>query len=298
MISAWIAALRLKTLPLAIGAIVLGSRLATITPIDHADQMFRIEVFGLALLTAVLLQILSNLANDYGDYTKGTDKHRADRQLSGGHISPKAMKVAIWTVVFLSLLSGLALLYLAFGTTLRYWLIFLGLGVISILAAVGYTVGKRAYGYFGLGDLFVFLFFGMLGVLGTAFLYRQQIDGSFYLPAIAYGCMCVGVLNINNIRDLDKDILSGKITLASKLGKVGAERYQTFLLLLAVLCLAIHHLMTSYASLAPIGLAVLSYSHLTALQRAATSDDYNAQLKFLSLSSLGVVILFVLRLFV
>lgn len=283
----WLAAIRLKTLPLALGAIILGSTL-------H-QYAFDFNIFLFACLTAIFLQILSNLANDYGDFVKGTDAHRSDRQLAGGHISVGAMKIAIGFLVALSLASGIYLLFLAFGDNWRYWWQFFGLGVLSIIAAISYTVGKKAYGYYGLGDVFVFIFFGMVGVMGTAFLYKQEPHSYQWFPAIAYGCMCVGVLNVNNIRDLDKDILANKITLASKLGKDGAIIYQGLLLVMALLCLLIHHFLRNYLSLAPVALGIIGYLHLKKVQQAETADDYNGQLKFLSLGSLLVVMLFLLR---
>lgn len=283
----WIEALRLKTLPLALGAILLGSGLNTLS--------FDFNIFLFAALTAIFLQILSNLANDYGDFKKGTDSYRTDRQLAEGKITPQAMMGAIILFACLSLASGVYLLTLAFGDNWGLWLKFFGLGVLSIIAAISYTVGKKAYGYFGLGDVFVFIFFGLVGVLGTAFLYNQSIDLFHWLTAVAYGCLCVGVLNVNNIRDFDKDVMANKITLASKLGKDGAFNYQVFLLVIAFLGFVSHHFVQSYLSLAPVAVLVVAYFHLTRLKNAGTSGAYNRQLKFLSLSSLGVVILFLLR---
>jgi 1,4-dihydroxy-2-naphthoate octaprenyltransferase len=285
----WLAAFRLKTLPLALGAIILGSRL-------H-ELAFDFHIFLFAGLTAIFLQILSNLANDYGDYVKGTDKHRKDRQLSGGNITPEAMKVAMILFGLFALSSGIYLLTISFGNQWTYWFQFLGLGLASIAAAVMYTVGKKAYGYNGLGDVFVFIFFGLIGVVGTAFLFKQDINASFWLPAIGYGCLCVGVLNVNNIRDLDKDVLTNKITLASKMGKEGALNYQIGLLCVAFLGFAGHHFLEGYMSLAPVGILFLGYSHITRLQVADSTVDYNQQLKFLSLGSLVVVILFLIKLF-
>jgi len=201
----WIAALRLKTLPLAIGAILLGSQL------DKTS--FEWNKFIFAVATAILLQILSNLANDYGDFQKGTDKHRTDRQLSTGSISSNQMLSAIILFVVLSLSTGLYLLQISFGGHWNYWLLYLGLGVASIIAAITYTVGKNAYGYLGLGDVFVFIFFGLVGVLGASFLFNQIFNWTNLLPAIAYGCLCIGVLNVNNIRDISKDVLTNKLTL-------------------------------------------------------------------------------------
>lgn len=288
MLKAWIAAFRLKTLPLALGAIIIGSWLPSLS--------LEIEIFGFATLTAILLQILSNLANDYGDYMKGTDKHRSDRQLGGGHLKPRSMKLAILVFVLLALASGIALLNSAFSNNWIHWLQFFGLGILAISAAIAYTVGKNAYGYYGLGDLFVFLFFGLVGVVATSFLYDTTLEFSRFLAGISYGALCVGVLNVNNIRDLDKDVLSNKITLAAKLGKENALNYQAFILILAFAAMFGHHLVTGYKSLAPIAIAVIGYNHMTALRKAETSRDYNLQLRNLSLGSLAVALLFMLEL--
>lgn len=271
------------------GAILLGSTL-------HSE-MFDGQIFCFAAITAILLQILSNLANDYGDFVKGTDKHRTDRQLAGGNITPKAMLNAIVLFAVLVLGSGIYLLNLAFADNWNYWLTFLGVGVASIIAAIAYTVGKKAYGYNGLGDVFVFIFFGLVGVLATSFLFNQSFQWMSLLPATAYGCLCVGVLNVNNIRDLDKDVLANKITLASKLGKSGALRYQTILVVTAFVGFFTYHLIDSSWSLAPLGALVLGIIHLKKLKAAVHSLDYNQQLKMLSLGSFGVVVLFALGLF-
>lgn len=283
----WVAAFRLKTLPLALGAIILGSS------IDSSS--FDWGIFFFAALTAICLQILSNLANDYGDFVKGTDKHRKDRQLAGGKITPGAMKTAIVVFALGSFVSGVYLLYISFGNELTYWFGFLGLGIASIVAAITYTVGKKAYGYHGLGDLFVFIFFGLVGVLGTSFLFDQSLYWINVLPAVAYGCLCMGVLNVNNIRDLSKDILTNKITLAAKLGKEGAENYQKILMLVAFLGLTGFHFLAGKWSFAPLAMILLGVLHIRTLIKAEDSSDYNAQLKFLSLGSLVNAIIFTIQ---
>ena len=143
----------------------------------------------------------------------------------------------------------------------------------------------------------VFLFFGLVGVVATAYLYEQQLIANHFLPAISYGALCVGVLNINNIRDLDKDILNNKITVAAQLGREGALNYQVFLMITAFCSMGAHHLISGYMSLAPVGIAVLAYLHIAQLRKASTREEYNGLLKFLSLGSLAIVLLFVLELF-
>ena len=158
-------------------------------------------------------------------------------------------------------------------------------------------MGKRAYGYHGLGDVFVFIFFGLVGVLGTAYLFKQEITAVLWLPAIAYGALCVGVLNVNNIRDLDKDILTHKITIAAHLGLEGALVYQSVLMTIAFLGFTGHHISEYYLSLAPIAMVILGFMHIRRLYNAEIAGDYNEQLKLLSLGSLLIVLLFVIRLF-
>lgn len=285
----WIAAFRLKTLPLAFGAIILGSWVN--------DFSFDFEIFLFASITAILLQILSNLANDYGDYVKGTDRHRKDRQLAEGSISSRSMIIAIILFALGSLISGIYLLNISFGNNWSLWFGFLAIGMGSIAAAILYTVGKRAYGYMGLGDLFVFIFFGLVGVLGTSFLFKQEIWTSTWLLAIGYGCLCVGVLNVNNIRDFDKDVLTNKITIASKLGLQGSIIYQTLLLITAFITFSFYHLIENYYSFSPLLVLIISFAHIQKLKTAQTELDYNNQLRFLSVGSLGIVLLFVIRLF-
>lgn len=285
----WIAAFRLKTLPLALGSIILGSRI-------H-DLSFDFRIFMLACTTAILLQILSNLANDYGDFVKGTDKHRNDRQLAGGSITPKAMRIAIFIFSAGALVSGIFLLNASFQDNWALWFQFLLLGLGSIAAAILYTVGKKAYGYMGLGDVFVFIFFGLVGVVGTSYLFKQEIPLSSWLLAVGYGCLCVGVLNVNNIRDLDKDILTNKITIAAKLGLQGAIFYQGVLLSVACFAFMVHHFVVLYYSFAPLLILGIGLVHMQRLKSAYSAADYNQQLKFLSLGSLGVVLVFLIRLF-
>ncbi len=226
-LSSWIKAFRLRTLPLALSVILTGSFLAI------QDGVYSWWVVALSLLTTLLLQILSNLANDYGDSLKGTDNNRRvgpQRTVQSGEIKHSAMKKAIIVFASLSLLSGVALLYFSFGDNFQMTLLFLLLGLAAIWAAVKYTVGNNAYGYSGFGDLFVFVFFGLVGVGGSYFLNTHSINYIVFLPASAMGLFSAGVLNLNNMRDIDNDIRSGKHTLASKLGIVDAKKYHLVLI--------------------------------------------------------------------
>ena len=229
---AWISASRLRTLPLAIAGIILGSFLAA------SKNEHNWTITGMAILTAVLLQVLSNLANDYGDFSKGTDNENRvgpERALQSGAITKYQMKLALVLFIILSFISGIYLLWLSFGSQkIVYALIFLCIGILAIWAAIKYTVGKSAYGYHGLGDFFVFIFFGWVSVMGVYFLQVQTIDLPIFLPASALGLLSTGVLNLNNTRDIVNDKDSGKITLAVKLGYNNARKYQMMLFIVTV----------------------------------------------------------------
>ncbi|WP_099120865.1 1,4-dihydroxy-2-naphthoate polyprenyltransferase [Xenorhabdus sp. KK7.4] len=229
---AWLESLRPKTLPLAIAAIMTGSALASWT--GH----FSWPVALLAFLTASLLQILSNLANDYGDVAKGSDTEKRIGPMRGmqkGLITAQQMKTALKITVLLSCLSGIALIAAACHS-LGDIIGFLGLGLLAIIAAITYTVGTKPYGYMGLGDLSVLIFFGWLSVLGTYYLQAHTFSLSTVLPATACGLLSVAVLNINNLRDIETDSQNGKNTLAVRLGGKKARYYHAALLTGAMSC--------------------------------------------------------------
>lgn len=227
----WLNAARLKTLPLAILSILVGTCLAAKTSTISYLTLF------LSLTTAILLQILSNLANDYGDALKGTDNDARigpKRVMQQGLIKASAMKKAICITVFLSLLSGAALIFTALNQH-QDILGFSLLGLVAIFAAIGYTLGNKPYGYQGLGDLSVFVFFGLLGVSGSDYLQSGQFDSTHLLPAAAIGLLATGVLSINNLRDIENDAACGKKTLAVRLGLKKAKRYHLALLVTSFL---------------------------------------------------------------
>lgn len=226
----WIIAMRLRTLPLAIASIGMSGFLA------FSNEAFNLVVFTLCLLTTVSLQILSNLANDYGDSIHGADNAERlgpQRSVQSGEISAIQMKKAIFINIVISLLLGIALLLLS-DISASVFLAFLGFGILAIVAAVLYTNGKLPYGYIGLGDISVYIFFGLLAVIGTYYLQ----SGTFYFdliwPASSVGLLAVGVLNINNIRDIDSDIVAGKRSLPVIMGKQMARYYHIVLLSLAM----------------------------------------------------------------
>lgn len=228
----WLDAARPKTLPLAIASIVCGSAVA------EWHGRFSALIAVLALLTALLLQILSNLANDYGDAVKGTDNDDRlgpQRAIQSGLVTPKAMKKAMIINIILTAFSGLALIFIA-CTNPHDIIGFMLLGVLAIVASIAYTVGNKPYGYQGLGDFSVLIFFGWLGVAGTYYLQAGQLDSVIMLPATACGLLAVGVLNINNLRDIDNDRACGKLTLAVRMGAAWGRHYHVFLLATSVLC--------------------------------------------------------------
>lgn len=240
-INAWVMAARLRTLPLACSSILLGSGLAA------SRGSFDGAIMRLALLTAILLQILSNLANDYGDAVSGADngdRIGPQRAVVSGLITRGEMIRAMALVALGSVASGLGLLITAFGHNWLDVLLFVALGGFAIIAAITYTVGKTPYGYRGLGDISVFLFFGLLGVLGSFYLFTHRLGWELLLPAAACGLLATAVLNINNVRDIESDAASGKITLAVRLGRDKAIAYHWVLLggavLLTLIFLLIH----------------------------------------------------------
>lgn len=226
-------AFRLRTLPLSLAGIVMGSMLAS------SDGAFSLEIFFMAVVTTLFLQILSNLANDFGDSIHGTDNAKRVgpvRTLQGGLISRGEMKKLIASFILLSLISGILLLLLAFERIhTKGILTMLMVGVISILSAVFYTIGKKPYGYLGLGDMFVFIFFGLISVQGSYFLYTGSYEMNTLIPAISVGLLSAGVLNLNNMRDHINDKASGKHTLVVRIGLQKAKIYHYFLIGTALL---------------------------------------------------------------
>jgi len=199
---------------------------------SHANA-FSWDIFGLAVLTTILLQILSNLANDYGDSIHGADsldRKGPQRVVQSGAVSPGQMRTAVIIFVVLSLASGIALLVVAFGTAWKALLFFLSLGLLSIFAAIAYTNGRKPYGYAGLGDLSVFLFFGLTGVLGAKYLFTKSVEWIDLLPAVSCGFFSIAVLNVNNIRDIESDRKAGKFSIPVRLGRTNAVWYHWFLL--------------------------------------------------------------------
>lgn len=232
-VKTWISALRLRTLPLSVSGVIVGTCLAAY------NGFFNGTTFFLALLTTIGLQILSNLANDYGDGVKGTDNENRigpERAIQSGAITPTDMLNAIRVNILIVILLIFFLILSAFGVQkFHFSLLFFFLGVVSIYAAIKYTVGESAYGYRALGDIMVFLFFGCLSVMGSYFLFARQLDHILILPAFSIGLLSAGVLNLNNMRDIESDREANKITLALKMGYKNAKIYHISLIGVAII---------------------------------------------------------------
>ena len=246
----WIKAARLRTLPLSISGIIMGSFIARWKLLQNGET-WDITIFALALLVTLLYQVLSNYANDYGDGVKGTDKNRIgeaeQRAVASGKISASQMRNAVILFALLSLVTTFYLLYKAFFPNfIKEFYTFIGLGIACILAAIGYTVGKKPYGYLGLGDIMVFIFFGLVSVCGSYFLFTKSFDWDILLPASAIGLLSAAVLNLNNMRDIENDEKSGKKTLALRLGFKNAMIYEMIILvlppILVLMYMMINHL--------------------------------------------------------
>jgi 1,4-dihydroxy-2-naphthoate octaprenyltransferase len=240
----WIEAARVRTLPLSVSGIIVGSFYAM------SQGMFNWNIVTFALLTTLGLQILSNFANDYGDGVKGTDnKDRVGpmRAIQSGMITPNAMKKAIGLTAVITLTFAVLLIYFAFKESyLLYSLFFLMLGILAIASAIRYTVGKGAYGYRGFGDLFVFIFFGMVSTFGVYFMFSKSIDWLLLLPATAIGFLSVGVLNLNNMRDEESDRKAGKNTIVVKMGGENAKKYHFFLVISAMVLVLLFAFLTNF----------------------------------------------------
>ena len=229
----WIQAARLRTLPLSVSGIIIGNALA----LNNND--FSFVVFLLSILTAIAFQIVSNFANDYGDGIKGTDNEERigpKRVLQQGLLTSENLKRGILISVIISILLSIALIYESLGVDkLLFSVLFILLAIGAVAAAIKYTVGTNSYGYSGLGDLFVFIFFGWVSVIGSYFLQINSIDLSIILFATSIGLLSVAVLNLNNMRDIENDFNSSKITLAVRLGGYKAKIYHYFLISNAII---------------------------------------------------------------
>ncbi|MFY0599279.1 MAG: 1,4-dihydroxy-2-naphthoate polyprenyltransferase [Cyclobacteriaceae bacterium] len=288
---AWIQAFRLRTLPLAFSSILLGGFLAA------SSDTFDGVILALSLLTTLFLQVLSNLANDYGDSESGVDSEKREgpsRTVQSGLISKEAMKKAMITSSLLALISGVSLVIYAFPNDWKLSLTFIAIGIAAIAAAIKYTVGKNPYGYSGFGDLFVLIFFGYVGVMGSFFLYSGDIVISHLLPATTCGLFSVAVLNVNNIRDIESDKVSGKYSIPVRLGRNKAVIYHWLILAVAFSCSLIFAYKYSFKNLDWIFLLIapLVFMNAHAVYTKKTVAELDPFLKQMALTTLLFVLLF------
>ncbi len=285
-VESWFKAFRLRTLPLSFSSVILGSLLAL------WRDSFDVWILVGALFTTLFLQVLSNLANDYGDFINGVDNDQRlgpRRSLQSGDITPRQMRTGIFICTLLALISGIALLYEASkkmnnGLLLTFFIV----GLLAIAAAVKYTVGKSPYGYKGFGDLAVFLFFGITGVAGTFFLHTQELTWVELLPAVAIGLLATGVLNLNNMRDIENDRQSGKKSLVVVMGLKKAKNYHAFLVFGAIAAVIIFTLLryqSPYQFLFLISTPMLLQNVLT-VYKGRLSEDFDGELKKLAIATL------------
>jgi len=290
----WIEAARLRTLPLSVSGIIVGSFYAM------SQAIFNWKIVVFALLTTLGLQILSNFANDYGDGVKGTDNEDRvgpKRAIQSGIITPQSMKKAIVLTALITLSFAVLLIYFAFKESyLLYSFLFFILGILAIASAIRYTVGKGAYGYRGFGDVFVFIFFGLVSTFGVYFMFSKTLDWLLLLPATAIGFLSVGVLNLNNMRDEESDRKSGKNTIVVKMGGAYAKKYHFFLVISAMVLMLVFAYLNEFHFDQYI--FVVAYfpltSHLMTVYRNKNPKLLDPELKKLAISTFLLSILMAL----
>jgi 1,4-dihydroxy-2-naphthoate octaprenyltransferase len=301
-VKSYIKAARLRTLPLSISGIIIGSYLGNqfvnnLSETNIQPSIWGSAIFWLAILTTIGFQVLSNFANDYGDGIKGSDKNRVgeSRMVSSGAITPKQMKTAMIYTTIITLIIALLLIYVAFGSkNFELSVLFLGLGIASIAAAIKYTVGNSAYGYSGFGDLFVFLFFGLLSVVGSYFLFTNQLSFKIFFPAISTGLLSTAVLNLNNLRDREEDKKNNKNTLVVKLGLNKAKIYHFFLVFLALITALIYVFLdfTSIYELVFLVAFIPLIKNIIIVSKNKIPAELDGELKKVALSTFLFAILF------
>ena len=291
-LKSWIKAARLRTLPLAMSGILMGAALS------YLDGGFNRIVTILAVVTALFIQIFSNFANDYGDSQKGTDnQHRVGpkRTVQSGEISPYQMKIGMIVLIILSLATGIWLVIEGTkGLDLPMFLLFLAFGIVALIAAYRYTAGSNPYGYAGFGDVAVFLFFGLLPVVGTYFLNTYRITPELFLPAIGIGLFSTGVLNLNNMRDIENDRNSGKRTVVVRMGSSKAKIYHSLLILSGMLASVIFTLIQGKSTFQWLFLLAfpLFIRDLIQINQIVEPRKFDPFLKKLSLATLLFTVLF------
>lgn len=291
-ISAWINAARLRTLPLSVSGILVGGGYAI------SQNSFDWLIFSLAVLTTLLFQILSNFANDYGDGVKGTDNHERigpERAFQSGKISKQNFKFGLILTSILSFISATSLIFIAFGfENALMSLTFFVLGLIAIWAAIKYTVGDSAYGYRGFGDVFVFLFFGLVSVCGSYVLFSKQIDVVIILAGIGIGLLSTAVLNLNNMRDYFSDKNAVKNTLVVMMGQIKSKYYHAFLISIGVIMLVVFYVSAGFSKWVYFSLITvfILLKHLIFVIKNREPKNLDQELKKVALSTFGIALIF------
>lgn len=288
---AWVQAMRLRTLPLSLSGIIIGSGAAVL------NDSWDLTIFTLAICTTVLFQILSNFANDLGDAQKGTDNDQRigpTRAIQSGAVSQKQMKTAVVFTAIISLIFSGALIY--FGTQnmpKSISIFYIILAILSVIAAITYTVGKKAYGYNGLGDLMVFFFFGIVSVYGVFSLYTKSFDSLNIFLALFVGLLSAAVLNLNNMRDIENDANSNKKTLVVKIGSNFAKIYHVVIVLVAILSLltyiSLKEIDALYLCTIP---AIFLILHLRKTAKTKEPQEFDPELKKVAITTFFISILF------
>lgn len=288
----WLNAARLRTLPLSVSGVIVGTALANFY--GQKDSL----IFILTLLTTISFQITSNFANDYGDGVKGTDNEDRigpKRTLQSGLLTRNELKSGIIIAIAISLILVIAVLYVSFGREhTAYFVLFAILGISSIWAAIKYTIGSSPYGYKGFGDIFVFVFFGLLSVMGTMFLYIKFITWYSLLPAFSIGLLSTGVLNLNNLRDYESDKNSNKNTLVVQMGLKSGRKYHFILLILAFISLLAFVVFnfSNWYHLVPLIAFIPIFLHMLKVYRTDNPAKLDPELKKLALSTFLLALLF------
>ena len=226
----WVMAARPRTLPAAVAPVLVGTAAAA-----EVSRDFRVGPFLAALVGSVFIQIGTNLANDYSDAKRGADTAERlgpVRVTSAGLVAPRRVLAATWVAFAVAVVAGIYLATVA-GPVI------LAVGAVSIMAGVLYTGGPRPYGYAGLGELFVFLFFGLVAVNGSYFVQLEELDWLPFALSIPVGCLATAILVVNNLRDIDTDRRAGKTTLAVRLGRPATRRLYVWLLMIAFLAIPV-----------------------------------------------------------
>ena len=291
-LKAWVSAARLRTLPLSISGIVTAGAAA------KESNLFYASIFGLALATTLGFQILSNFANDYGDGVKGTDNHERVgpmRAMQSGLLTAKDLKRGMVITSIITLIIACLLIFIAFeGKNILHSTVFFVLGIAAIIAAITYTVGKTAYGYRALGDVFVFLFFGLLGVLGCYFLFAKNLGSFILLPAIVIGLLSTAVLNLNNMRDRLADANANKTTLAVLLGETKVKMYHYALITGAFVCALVYFFLkgATWVEYLPMLAFIPLFVHIKKVKENTSPPLLDPELKKVALSTFLFSVLF------